>query len=715
MKKNNIALITALYDSNGADLYKEIYFPIIKYSVTKAIIDAKDDCRYGDLSGLKEIIDSTFGIHIPIMVLRQSIRAMAKTEKDVIITLYGKDNYFKVEKTWSVQLKEDIDGRANSVKEAFHNLSIKFTSFIEFNNFSCERNLVDLINACSVNSINLFENVENSMLSEEFTIIARFIHWAKDYDNESYILIEQIVWASLIAGFLKRTNADWDVKIADKTVYYLDTGLLMGILGLSSNENVCYARDLLQLIKSVGAIAYIHPMTENEINHILQSVEQDQGPRPGTAMEFAFASGIKLHDITLIRKNLLEILDKEYGIACVPNMPSETVNDKLRKYLVNIHVKDLYTQRESKSIDMYSEAHDIYMSDYVAEKNNTHGLAEKYGYYFVTANNGLVDFVRPKNVAPFVISSGQVIMNLWLHNAKSNIIKKSVLTELMSRCFAFNQTSARRRLRSFIQNYKNLNLSKEDTAILYTALIDRSNKSIQIIDELNSLDDDTKISTESLKRAEEVVEIARIADMERKQMNNEESQRNEKLKSDIIILQQQIESLKENNATTQGVIDSLSQKLKVSEDAKMEYRAEIDRHTREKELMKSISEVEKQIAFMDANAANSISYVKFWIVIVLETLFVGLAVTLLVLYLITVFDETANFDKLFKTLSLAIIVPLLTVCSHAKNLYIIAPFVAKNNIRKEQLATWKERHEDYPKLIAKKMQLEDLLSKVSSV
>ncbi len=35
MKKNNIALITALYNVKDANFYREIYFPVIKYSITR--------------------------------------------------------------------------------------------------------------------------------------------------------------------------------------------------------------------------------------------------------------------------------------------------------------------------------------------------------------------------------------------------------------------------------------------------------------------------------------------------------------------------------------------------------------------------------------------------------------------------------------------------------------------------------------------------------
>lgn len=716
MKNSNIALITALYDTKGADFYKEIYFPIIKYSVTKSVLDAKDNVKYGDISGLKELILDTFGVNIPLLVLRQSIKAMAKQNGDVIIKLFDKDNYYQAERVWSTDVKNDIDIKASQVKESFHNLTIQFDYFMDARGLTSEKSIVDLLTACSADTISLIENGSSTNVSEEYSNIAIFSQWLKEYNNESYILVEQILWASIITGFLRRSSVDWDVKVEDKTTYFLDTSLILNILGFNSIENVNYSRDLLRIIKEAGSYPKIHPMTANEVDHILQSVLNEQGPRGGSAMEYAFVAGIELHDVLHVKQELLGILELDYGITQFPNMSASDVEAKEKKYLGNLKVKELYELRESKGNDMYGEVHDVYMSDYVKGLNSSHGFAEKYSYYFVTLNGGLVDFVRPTGCAPSVISAGQVVMNLWLHSAKSSALRSTVLADMISRCFALNQTSVRRKLRAFSSHYKKLNLSNSEYGAMYDALVYRSNDTLQKMDELSEKEIEfggPNEDTTSLAKA--IVEIALKEAEKRKSLEQNESIRNKELSEQIDQLTIELDKVKQQGVSSQEEIDKLSKALNITEESKDKIKAELERRNKEVDLVRQMSEVEKDISKLETEATNSISYFKFWINVVLESLFLIIIVAIIVLYIISQFNPNFDFAIWFKSLGAAIIVPFLTTCTHMKNLYIFAPRVAKNEIRKKQLETWYDRHAEYKQLAARRMTLEKALEGVSSL
>ena len=78
MKNLVYSLITVLYDNSDADLYNEIYFPIVRYSLAKGFLsaDGPKSLNYEDLRGF---INSTFGIDIPTTVLSQCL--MAITDK----------------------------------------------------------------------------------------------------------------------------------------------------------------------------------------------------------------------------------------------------------------------------------------------------------------------------------------------------------------------------------------------------------------------------------------------------------------------------------------------------------------------------------------------------------------------------------------------------------------------------------------------------------
>lgn len=67
MQKSNFALISALYSSKDAGLYKDIYFPIIKYSIVCLFYSDKKQ-EYYNLEDVQNFIIQEFGIKIPLIV-----------------------------------------------------------------------------------------------------------------------------------------------------------------------------------------------------------------------------------------------------------------------------------------------------------------------------------------------------------------------------------------------------------------------------------------------------------------------------------------------------------------------------------------------------------------------------------------------------------------------------------------------------------------------
>lgn len=99
MKTANIALISTLYDTQGADFYKDIYFPVIKYAAMSIYFESNSTQKYYDIAGLQDCITNKIGVAIPIHVLRNSIKAISKrANQDVILELYQKGDYFLIKK-----------------------------------------------------------------------------------------------------------------------------------------------------------------------------------------------------------------------------------------------------------------------------------------------------------------------------------------------------------------------------------------------------------------------------------------------------------------------------------------------------------------------------------------------------------------------------------------------------------------------------------------
>ena len=81
MNRINYALISALYDTQGANLYNDVYFPIIKYTIVNQYYTQIDVEKYYDHQDLQSSIENDFGIKIPLVVIKQSIKAIKKKKK----------------------------------------------------------------------------------------------------------------------------------------------------------------------------------------------------------------------------------------------------------------------------------------------------------------------------------------------------------------------------------------------------------------------------------------------------------------------------------------------------------------------------------------------------------------------------------------------------------------------------------------------------------
>lgn len=125
MHNANIALISTLYNSKGADFYKDIYFPVIKYAAMNIYFESEDAQKYFDIIGLQERIKNKIGITIPVPVLRNSIKALSRrSDQDVILELYQKGDYFVIRKNWDADINVSIERQADDISTNFRELNL---------------------------------------------------------------------------------------------------------------------------------------------------------------------------------------------------------------------------------------------------------------------------------------------------------------------------------------------------------------------------------------------------------------------------------------------------------------------------------------------------------------------------------------------------------------------------------------------------------------
>ena len=209
------------------------------------------------------------------------------------------------------------------------------------------------------------------------------------------------------------------------------------------------------------------------------------------ALRQAYHSGCKLiiatgrsaADLQVIREVPYEAVISLNGAECV-------LRDFTPIYKKLIPAEDFHKALElSKKYD-FPLALETNEGIFVNKLNLDKGGAfiENQIAYFVSLNSDLITFASRPGIIPSVIHASKVIMSLWIHSSRSENVQKELLAEVMSRCFALNQTDVRHKLRLFQRHYKDCSLTKEDISHMYTSLIKRSANTINEVDKLSQIE-----------------------------------------------------------------------------------------------------------------------------------------------------------------------------------------------------------------------------------
>ena len=123
MNKKNFALLAVLYDTEGADLYHDIYFPIIKYVLATKCTQQIDTAKFYDITELQDNIMATCGIKMPLIVLKQCIQAISRANSDFNITTYENGQQFQIKRIWDISINENVDTKMDQVIKCFDPVS----------------------------------------------------------------------------------------------------------------------------------------------------------------------------------------------------------------------------------------------------------------------------------------------------------------------------------------------------------------------------------------------------------------------------------------------------------------------------------------------------------------------------------------------------------------------------------------------------------------
>ena len=685
MNKSNYALLTALYDSQSSDFYKDIYFPAVKYGLFLLFNKQVDIQKYYIVENVQNIVEEVFGVKIPLVVIRQAIKIIKNSHSDFSIELLSNGGQFAIKKVWDKSIADSIEYRYDHNVQSFAKIEILFSHYLTVQHIQTDKTFLSFFAENTEEIFHYLNNDEDSSIriNEDYIHVVNFLKWIKGEHIEIYNIASDIFWGSVIAAFLKR-EVDINIKPENQVSYYLDSSLVLSLLDLDSHANYQYTNELVSIIKTSGNLPYVHPLTIREINSILYSVERDQLPKPGPGIADAYyRRELTPTKIMQIRQTLRTLITNE-GLF-IENTSEAQLDTIQREYKNKAAVISLGTTRQNSFSDNIRDIHDIFMMDFIVKKQAKSISIEKCNAFFVTLNNDLIELYKNKNantVSP-IIHPSRIVLDLWIHNSKTTLIKKEALAEAIARSTALNQTDVRRKLRLISKCYKSEEFTEDKYRYVFLALMDRSKQVMGDVEAMAASADNDIESAQKL--AENIVQASIALETERREAN--------------INLHKKLDELKE-------IVFKGEQGKKAKNNENDIYTTLIEDKSRKQDRL---LEINPKLVNYEKERDKSISMWMFWFSITLQALCLIAIVFFGIRYLtngiceITSFAEFAN-----KNMGLIISVAFAVLVAIASGIMKLSIFTAPKTYRKEKqthLRDWENEHKEYQLLIEEKASL----------
>lgn len=460
MKKSNYAFVSALYASRTKGLYSEMYFPIIKYALAKIFAEKKGESVYCTADEVSEFIDDKFGIKIPTIVIAKSVCKIGNNQNFSLV-VYEKGNTFQINGAFYDE--DNIEEKERFFSGKLEEIETKYQEFLTQQ--GCSDDGVTFVQFIADNTddiLGYFENENKKCVNEKYATLILFLQYVHDSDKELYSIVHQLFWSSIVVAFLKSDKPLVnDSTNGIKTEYFLDTSIVLGLLELSTSLKQTYSKEVCSIILNSGGLLKVNPMTVEEIKYILEKVEQN-GPNPLTDIYDSYTRRKLIpNDLAKIRLNL----DKKLltlQIDVFPNMSPPAVQQVINDYKGKAVTKLLGEMRNNSQLsyfkDNFREIHDVYMDDYIKGRRKEKKL--NGNVHFMTDNIDLVNFCHAQHEdTSYMVSTGKVILDLWMHNKQEIDVSDCVLTETMARCLGLHKSNVRYKIMEVARFY---NQTKDD-------------------------------------------------------------------------------------------------------------------------------------------------------------------------------------------------------------------------------------------------------------
>lgn len=386
------------------------------------VLDALSEAEIFSVEQIKNKISEKFEITIPPDFLRTILKRLHRnklvsyknikdlTKKSILL---DKDGV-----TRQLEIREKIRGQKREEQALLKSIMIYMGA--EQDAEELEKDMQSFIRDNSYAATKILDGDEETNKNSGEEKNNRFIAYfnqAEREDPENFARLRSILLGKVISDLLLSSGVDKKASMKELNIY-LDTNILLSLMGLHEDSTNKTAKDTLDLIEKLGLETKIFVFTKNELSGLLKGyINQSQNYSAYVAVDSIYArmkrKGYTAQNVTSIISDMDKFL-KELGIKIDYNTTVEKVGGVRDK-----DFSDLSLLKEEKLFATIEHDCNAFRAIRFlrGESKNTCFLFEKSKAIFVTLDFALLRFVSQHHNngnIPEMIAISSLTGILWL-------------------------------------------------------------------------------------------------------------------------------------------------------------------------------------------------------------------------------------------------------------------------------------------------------------
>ena len=402
-----------------------------------------------DLEIIKDKLNSNFGLDIKQNVLIKILQRMSKAKNGKYVVYdKGTHNQFILEKEIDtkefddnmIKIKKSLDNVVKSLKE-YLNAKSFLEKYSEDNAKNALLAFLEKYNFDIFKDVNATRFVEKTSNNKENYWVAHFILEEHEKKSSIYQEIQEIQkghFASNAIYFFMSRDVDDVTKRIRGTEFYLDTSILIDVLGLNYEQDRIATEEMLKLITQNGGKLVTFNYYIEELHGIITKFQRDIGSRVSLDLDLFRRENFNNVQIDLYL-NKLELMLTNLGVSIINEIDYSDMVSKntwhLDEYKLEEELKKNVGYKDSTISDALKNDMETIRAMAFLRGNPRKCSVHNCKCLFITDNTDIINTIKKLynserfkiGEIPFAMTDIDLTSYLWLSNAEI----KSSLPEII--------------------------------------------------------------------------------------------------------------------------------------------------------------------------------------------------------------------------------------------------------------------------------------------